>query len=65
MKKLSVLLVAVAVALSASAGVNHKLVNNVKTSVKEVKAMAGQRQTMTIKVTTYTDGTTSAVKVVK
>ena len=49
MKKLSVLLVAVAVALSASAGVNHKLVNNVKTSVKEVKAMAGQRQTMTIK----------------
>ena len=29
--------------------VNHKLVNNVKTSVKEVKAMAGQRQTMTIK----------------
>ena len=47
MKKLSVLLVAVAVALSASA-VNHKLVNNVKTSVKEVKAMAGQRQTMTI-----------------
>ena len=51
MKKLSVLLVAAAVALSASAGVNNRIVNNptTKVSVKEMKAKAGERQTMNFK----------------
>ncbi len=44
MKKLSVLLVAAAVALSASAGVNYKITNDKKVNAKEVKAKAGIRQ---------------------
>ena len=64
MKKLSVLLVAAAVAISASAGVQHKLSRSLNTNKMVNKEMA-QPNGMTIKVTTYTDGTTSAVKVVK
>ena len=51
MKKLSVLLVAAAVALSASAGVNNRIDNTMskKVSVKELKANAGVRENMSFK----------------
>ena len=51
MKKLSVLLVAAAVALSASAGINNRIDNSMskKVSVKELKANAGVRENMSFK----------------
>ena len=51
MKKLSVLLVTAAIALSASAGVNNRIVNDqtTKVNVKEMKAKAVERQAMTFK----------------